>query len=89
MEFIAVVTASLSVIVACITVWKAVSSIFRRLAIIQNKLTSLKNLLAVEQARTNDLEKFLATSQGYVIREFPTAVGQSIADTYNSEDTGF
>lgn len=88
-ELIAVVAASLSVVVASLTVWKGVSSIFRRLAIIQNKLTSLKNLLAIEKGRTNDLENFLANSHGYVIREFPTTVSQAIDENYNSEDTGF
>lgn len=88
-EIIAVFSASLSVIIACITIWKTTSSVLRRLVIIQNKLTSVKGLVAIEQARINDIEKFLAASANYSIREFPASLEKSIDDNYRSEDTGF
>ena len=88
-ELIAIISASFSIIIASITIWKINSSVLRRLVMIQNKLTSLKFLVTVEGARTNDLEKFLASSLNYNIREFPASLEKSINDNYESEDTGF
>lgn len=89
LELIAVISASLSVIVASFAVWKGVSSIFRRLVITQNKITSLYNLFTVEQARSNDMEHFLAVSHGYNVRESYATIVKAINENYNSEDTGF
>lgn len=87
-ETLAIISASLSVIVAAVSIWKTGNGIIKRLVIIQNRLSSLKVLIISLQLRTNDVEKYLSISHGYHLRESSITMEQTIIDEYEHGDTG-
>lgn len=86
---LAVISASLSIIVASIAIWKANSSVIKRLVIIQKKLDSLKGMSIASCSRVNDVEKYLSVNHGYQIRGASRDIEQSFLDEYNDGETGF
>lgn len=88
-ELLTIISAALSVILACISVWTVGNKIVKRLAIIQNRLNSLKALFLSLQLRQNDAEKFLAAKHGYHLRSYSVEIEKAFIEEYESEDTGF
>ncbi|MEG3840031.1 hypothetical protein [Microcoleus sp. herbarium14] len=89
LENLSIVSSSLGLLVASFSVWNVAKSIVKRLAIIQNRLDSLKGLLIVFQGRVNDVEKFLSAKQGYNIRGSIHDIEETFLNQYNDQDTGF
>jgi hypothetical protein len=86
---LAVVSASLSIIVASIAIWKANSSVIKRLVLIQKRLDSLKGISIALQSRTNDIEKYLSVNHGYQIRGASSAIEKAFLSEYDDNETGF
>ena len=88
-EYLAIISAALSVILAAVSIWKVSNGIIKRLAIIQNRLSSLKALMISLQLRTNDVEKFLSINHGYHLRDYSATIEKTLIDEYEHGDTGF
>ncbi|MEG4572646.1 hypothetical protein QUA56_08070 [Microcoleus sp. N3A4] len=87
-ETLTLITSLLGLILALISIWNVSKSIVKRLAIIQNRLDSLKGLMISLKSRVDDVEKYLSAS-GYHVRSSNDQIESSFLRQYDENDTGF
>ena len=88
-EYLTIISAALSAILAAVSIWKIGNGVIKRLVIIQNRLSSLKALMISLQLRQNDSEKFLSINHGYHVRDYAVTMEKALIDEYEHGDTGF
>lgn len=88
-EILTLITSVLGLLLAIASVWNISKSIVKRLAIIQNRLDSLKGLTISVRSRMDDVEKYLSEKEGYHIRSSSDQIETSFLKQYDDQDTGF
>lgn len=88
-EHLTLITSLLGLILTLASIWNVSKSIVKRLAIIQNRLDSLKGLMISVKSRTDDIEKYLSVNYGYHVRSSSEQVETSFLKQYDENDTGF
>ena len=88
-ELLAVILASVSIVVANLNVAQSGQGALRRLVLNQKRIDAVKNLNAVFQGRMNDVEKFLSVHHGYQIRGAVESLIDELNKDYDDDDTGF
>ncbi|MEK0193268.1 hypothetical protein [Microcoleus anatoxicus] len=88
-EIITVISSLLGLVITGFSLWSIAQGVIRRLAIIHNRLTSLRGLLTLLTSRVNDMEEFMTTNHDYHIRGVACEMEESFSSQYEDEDTGF
>ena len=88
-ELLAVILASVSIVVVNLNIMQSGQGTLRRLVLNQKKIDAVRSLNAVLQGRMNDVEKFLFVNYGYQIRDAVESVINELNKDYADDDTGF
>ena len=88
-ELLAVILASVSIVVVNLNIMQSGQGTLRRLVLNQKKIDAVRSLNAVLQGRMNDVEKFLSVNYGYQIRGAVEGAINELNKDYNDDDTGF
>ena len=88
-ELLAVILASVSIVVVNLNIMQSGQGTLRRLVLNQKKIDAVRSLNAVLQGRMNDVEKFLSVNYGYQIRGAAEGAINELNKDYNDDDTGF
>lgn len=88
-EVLTLISSVFGLFLASVAVWNVSKSILTRLAIIQNRLDSLKGMIISLRSRADDIEKYLSAKDGYRIRSANDQIETSFLRQYDEQDTGF
>lgn len=88
-ELLAVIVASVSIILANYTSMQINKDLLRRLALNQKRLELTKNMMAISKGRIADIEKYLTVNYEYQIRDSTDNITEELQNDYKNEDAGF